>query len=373
MNTIPKKVLIVSRYLIDQGPGRYAADLINELKKYYQLTILTTEYDKKYLDDEKIKLYFLPSIKLLKNPFISIWCSIKFFKLAKDSDIIFYLAETPYILLFSWFNYFQKKIFFLFHGTFAVSYLDNKKYFWFLKKIYKRANKIFCVSSFTKNQVLKRLSLKNLEVIPNGVDFDKFQALPTNPKQYKTNDEKIIIGVGALKNRKGFHVSIPAIAKVAEKIDLKYYIVGDKSDTTYVNHLEKQIKDSGLEHKIILLGRVEDSELLSLYHQADLFLLTPVVIQKNQFEGFGLVYLEAGAAGKPVIGTYGCGAEEAIVNEKTGILVPQNNITATAEAVSRLLLDSDLSRRMGEANKIFAKNSSWSNVAQKYSSFLSDN
>jgi len=83
----------------------------------------------------------------------------------------------------------------------------------------------------------------------------------------------------------------------------------------------------------------------------------------GRFEGFGLVYLEAGAAGLPVIGTLGCGAEEAIVDGETGFLVPQYDVEALAGAIIRLLTDADLRARMGAAGRARAAAFSWTNVA----------
>lgn len=364
------KILIISRYLIDQGSGRYAADLINQLKFYYHTDVIVSEFDHKYLKDEKLKIHRLADFKSLKNPLVNFWYSYKYRKLARQADFIFYTVEAPYIILFSWFNYFSKKIFFIFHGTFAVSYLDNWKFSRLLKKIYARAEKIFCVSNFTKEQVLKRVALNNLEVISNGVDFEKFKNPPRNQKNFRQGDKKIILGVGVLKDRKGYHVTIPAVAEVIKKINIKYYIVGNDDDRPYRAELMRLISENRLENNVKILGNINDNDLLNLYHQADLFVLTPIVIKGNKFEGFGLVYLEAGAAKKPVIGTFGCGAQDAIIDGHTGILVPQKNIQATAQAIIKILENPEMSRRMGEANYRLAQGSSWESIAKKYISFF---
>ncbi len=81
-----------------------------------------------------------------------------------------------------------------------------------------------------------------------------------------------------------------------------------------------------------LLGPVDEDVLLKKYRECTLFVLTPV----NQgffFEGFGLVFLEANACGKPVVASRGCGAEEPVIHNYNGLLVPQSDAEATAEAV----------------------------------------
>ncbi|MFH1997677.1 MAG: glycosyltransferase family 4 protein, partial [Patescibacteria group bacterium] len=86
----------------------------------------------------------------------------------------------------------------------------------------------------------------------------------------------------------------------------------------------------------------------------------------NDFEGFGLVYLEAGACGKPVIGTYDCGAEDAIINNVTGFLVSQNNIKETTNIILRLLDKPGLAQKLGKNGKKRAKEMDWNNVIKEY-------
>jgi len=120
--------------------------------------------------------------------------------------------------------------------------------------------------------------------------------------------------------------------------------------------------EEALEGCVHILGRVPDETLIGYYHTADVFALPSINIG-GRFEGFGLVYLEAGAAGLPVIGTLGCGAEEAIVDGETGFLVPQYDVEALAGAIIRLLTDADLRARMGAAGRARAAAFSWTNVA----------
>ena len=138
--------------------------------------------------------------------------------------------------------------------------------------------------------------------------------------------------MGALKPRKGYEVSIPAIAGVKKRYkDIKYYIVGGSPPKLYLDLVKKY----NLEKNVEFSENLPDDELIKIYYQADIFLLTPVTFNDNDFEGFGLVYLEAGACEKPVIGTYDCGAEDAIIDNITGLLIPQKDIKKTTEAMRR--------------------------------------
>jgi len=287
-------------------------------------------------------------------------------KYIKKCDIIHALDGYPYGVIATLANIgLNKKLIINGIGTYSVLPLDKPIKCSLLRWAYKKAYKILCISNFTKNQILKRIKLNNLEVIKLGVDYNKFQQETTD-----NNSGKIILSVGALKPRKGYHISIPAIAEIKKKYpNIKYYIVGGKPQKIYID----LVKNLNLEKNVEFLQGLSDEELVNLYHKSDIFLLTPVTINDNDFEGFGLVYLEAGACGKPVIGTYDCGAEDAIINNETGCLVPQNDIKKTAEAVLKLLDNSELAKRIGENGKKFAKKMDWDNVIKKYIKIYDNN
>jgi glycosyltransferase involved in cell wall biosynthesis len=141
-------------------------------------------------------------------------------------------------------------------------------------------------------------------------------------------------------------------------------IIGDNSNAAYQSRLHAIIEKHDLGRAVHILGRVPEETLIGWYHAADVFAL-PSINAGDQFEGFGLVHLEAGAANLPAIGTLGCGAEDAIDDGETGYLVPQNDPVALAGAITRLLQDDDLRARLGAANRRKAEAFTWDGVAAK--------
>jgi len=89
----------------------------------------------------------------------------------------------------------------------------------------------------------------------------------------------------------------------------------------------------------------------------------PSLTVGEKFEGFGLVFLEASACGLPVIGTTGSGVAEAVLDGETGLLVPQGDVPALAEAITRVLTDDDLRARLGAAGRAYAQTQDWAQVA----------
>ena len=342
------KVGIITSSLAEtSGWGRYSFEVVKALKKSAEVKVISRP--------------ILPSP--LSHPLRKIWSLPKVIKYFRDCDIIHCLVE-PYAFMTALAAKFLGKPFIINAvGTYAVEPLNTLAGGWSLKYAYKKAAKILCISRFTEQAILKRVHLKNTAVVNLGVDFDKFQ----RPSDIgRRSPEKTIISVGALKERKGYHVSIPAVGLVKKKYpDLRYYIVGNQSGKSYFAELKKSAKKCNLNNSVSFLENISDKTLISLYRRADLFLLTPVNIENN-FEGFGLVYLEAGACGLPVIGASSCGAEDIIEPNHNGLLVPQNDVKKTAEALLYLLDNPGIAQNMGERGREKAKKMSWENTVNQY-------
>jgi phosphatidylinositol alpha-1,6-mannosyltransferase len=248
------------------------------------------------------------------------------------------------------------------HGTYGPRLLAGKQGLlqrWALR----RAAYVVCVSRYTERVMQQALPGLRTVVVANGVDIARFQHPPTGPAQCAIPDGPFVLSVGALKERKGYHVSIPAFALAQQRFpDLRYVIAGGVEDRPYVAHLRALARELGVEQKIIFAGRVSDDDLVRLYHRCVAFWQLPTV-SEGQFEGFGLMYLEANACGKPVIGTLGCGAEEPIIDGYNGFLVPPDDAAAAAAALCRLLEDPALAQAMGEHGRRRAQECTWETTA----------
>jgi phosphatidylinositol alpha-1,6-mannosyltransferase len=137
-----------------------------------------------------------------------------------------------------------------------------------------------------------------------------------------------------------------------------YFVVGKRSGDDYERALEARIARAGLGNRVHLLGNVGEDEKVDLLQRAEVFLHTPVQAADGGFEGFGIVYLEAAAAGTPSIGTLDSGAEDAVVDGKSGRLVAQDPAAVEA-ALRELLGDDDLRVRMAETARAHAAATSW--------------
>lgn len=247
------------------------------------------------------------------------------------------------------------------HGTYLPMSLRRRGVGGLFRWAARRAV-ILPVSRYTADQVQRALPQAQLCVIPNGVHADRFTMQPAILPEKRG---PTVLGVGVNKARKGFHVLLEAMAQVRQAVsDAQTVIIGDTSDQAYAAELRRLVAAHGLGESAHILGRVPEETLLGWYHAADVFAL-PALNVGGKFEGFGLAYLEASAAGLPVIGTTGCGAEDAIDDGVTGLLVPQNDPHALAEAITRLLRDPGLRAQFGAAGRVKAQANTWDHVAAR--------
>jgi phosphatidylinositol alpha-1,6-mannosyltransferase len=190
-------------------------------------------------------------------------------------------------------------------------------------------------------------------IVPPGVDVERFRPLDAaergaGRRHFGLPDEaRIILGVSRLVPRKGFDVLVQAAARLRrEHPDVVVAIAGDGRDRARLQRL-------AAEHHapVRFLGRVPDADLPRLYGCADVFSM----LCRNRWggleqEGFGIVFVEAAAAGVPQVAGDSGGAAEAVVDGETGLVVERpSDADAVAAALARLLEDDALRVSMGAA------------------------
>lgn len=253
------------------------------------------------------------------------------------------------------------------HGTYGLIWheykLDRRLY----EGVLKKAARVCPVSQGTADllQAYFGKALKNTKVQPilNGNDF--FKAIPVEKAiERHPASPPILLSVGDVKPRKGQHLSLAAFTKIKERLpETRYHIAGFYKQNDYYQNLQQFIASEKLED-VHFLGAISDAELSRQYQEASVFVLTPQQ-EGLHFEGFGLVYLEAGAYGLPVVGTKTGGVPDAVQEGVTGFLASPDDIDGIAEAIIRLLSDPELARKMGQANRRRAEQLTWERNAQE--------
>lgn len=179
------------------------------------------------------------------------------------------------------------------------------------------ADHIISVCNTLKQEMIDLgIDKSKISVIPNGVDTKSFYPVDKKEARHKlqiADNNKIILSVGSLIKRKGFHFildSLPRLIQNDSKIHL--YIVGEGN---YRSLLEKKIKNLNLDQYVTLVGEVANSELKFWYSMADVFCLA------SSREGWPNVIMESLSCGTPVVATRVYGAPDILTSSDVGILV----------------------------------------------------
>ncbi len=254
------------------------------------------------------------------------------------------------------------------HGTYGVIWHKNRIDRPIYARVLSSAAVICPVSHGTarimQNYFGESLARTRIHPVISGNDFYK-KIPPEIANQRSSNPAPVILTVGQIKPRKGLHTSLAAFARTKEQLPAaRYRIAGYYPQAGYYQQLQKSIAEQALKD-VEFLGQVPQAELHCLYQEASLFVLTPEM-DGLRFEGFGLVYLEAGAYGLPVVATDSGGVSEAVKDGETGFLAPEGDVEAVSEAMLHLLRDPALAARMGRANRLWAETLTWERCAQEY-------
>lgn len=242
-----------------------------------------------------------------------------------------------------------------------------------LRRLLLRGPDVFTpVSRYTAGLLRERgVPDTRLCVVPNGTDPDRFHPQDVTDLRKSLNliDDAVVITVGRLVPRKGIDTILQALPEVLDAVpSLTYLVVGTGPDRGRLEHLAR---DLGIRSHVRFMGHVSFEALPRYYNVADVFAM-PSREAPPDVEGFGLVFLEAGACGVPVIGARTGGIPDAIQHEETGLLVPPSSPGALANALTRLLTTPDLARRLGEnGRRHVVQEANWNHVANQLWDVLS--
>ena len=235
------------------------------------------------------------------------------------------------------------------------------------KVVLRNANTVLVNSNITKNRMEIELNIKS-EVLNPGVDITFFHADKDDNElreKYQINkNTTVLFSAGRLVNDKNYNGIIKAVKIVKEMIsDLMLFIAGEGPERESIIECAKS---EGVYKNVILIGNVDANILKDYYLMCNLFVLP------SSIETFGMVYLEAGACGKPVIASKIGGISDAVIDKETGILVNDpTNIKEIADAILYLLNNKQIADEMGrKARERVVANFDGGKVGKKLNSFI---
>ena len=205
-----------------------------------------------------------------------------------------------------------------------------------------------------------------LKVVHNGIDARGFAASAeeADARLPDLSGRRVLLSVGAFEHRKGHDVLLRAFANLSSRWpDLHLVLVGQVAHA--IEDIRSLIERLGLEHRVSILTDVPRQTVAQCMRSATVFALP------TRYEPFGLVFLEAGACGVPVVATRVGGIPEIIPSPEFGILVEPDDPEGLASAIDRLLREPEAAARMGERLRERVRSAfSWEQVYEKYERLL---
>lgn len=259
-----------------------------------------------------------------------------------------------------------------FHGLDFSSALKTRRKAALSKKIIAKASVIVCANSKVEEMLshsFPESKKKSVVVNPGAkageVNTSVKEALA---REYEAQSRPIIFSMGRLVKRKGFDVVIKSLERIKD-LNWQYLLAGAGPDEDYLRSLAR---NSSVSKRIHFLGKVSEEEKWSLLHLSDIFIMPSRQI-KEDFEGFGIVYLEANLMSKPVIAGRSGGIGDAVIDGKNGLLVSPESEEEIAEAIKKLLSDRELALKLGrEGKRRVEQEFAWPKISQNLQDYLKE-
>jgi phosphatidylinositol alpha-1,6-mannosyltransferase len=230
------------------------------------------------------------------------------------------------------------------------------------------ADKVVANSEYTRDQLIRiGVDPAKITLIYPGVDVQRcqpglhFEDLLEHAGL--SEGQKLVLSVGRLSRRKGFDTVIRSLPALLQRdIDVHYVLIGIGEDHDYLARLAD---DSGVADRVHLLGHVSPEDLPRWYNACNVFAMPNREINGDN-EGFGMVFMEASACGKPSVAGKDGGTGAAVVDGITGLRVDGNSVSEVTMAIVRLLDDSAYANELGRQGYQRAITGfSWDAVAAK--------
>jgi len=240
------------------------------------------------------------------------------------------------------------------------------------KVVLRNAIIVLANSNFTKNRIEIELNIKG-KVLNPGVDITFFHAdkddSELREKYQINNSTTVLLSAGRLVRKKNYNNIIKAAKLIKEKINnLILFVAGEGPER---ENIIACAKSEGVHKNVILIGNIDANILKDYYLMCNVFVL-PSIVDDNDYETFGMVFLEAGACGKPVIGSKTGGIADAVIDNETGILVNDpSNAREISDAILYLLSNKQIADEMGgKARARIVANFDWDKVGGKLDSII---
>jgi phosphatidylinositol alpha-1,6-mannosyltransferase len=215
--------------------------------------------------------------------------------------------------------------------------------------VLRNASALVVANEFARTKAIETgVDPAKVHLLTPGVDLERFRPEPRPAelaRRYGVEGKVVLLTAARLAPKKGHAAVIRAFAKILpQNPNVRYLIAGDGPERERLQSLTQTL---GVQHAITFVGDVPNHMLGSFYNLSDIFVMANRRVTGGDLETFGMVFIEANATGKPVIGGRSGGAVEAVEHGRTGFLVDPDDVDELAKTMELLITNEDLRGRIG--------------------------
>ncbi len=352
------------------GIGTYTKELATFLAQKNQVIVLANGISnpKTFDHNRPYRIIRTPSFPVLRH--LAFFIYIPWILRRYHIDAVLHVVWTTALISHLWYYIISVPYFVSVHGSECHDdtltwrrRLKSHLIKWRLAALQK-AKGIFPVSNYSAHLVMSLgVERERIEVVSNGVDIQRFKP---SSNHRNSHEQKKLLTVARLDLHKGHDRVLEALVILKEQGTTPRYIIVGQGDEEV--RLRKMVQILGLENQVEFTGFMSGDQLPPLYNSCDIYIMASREIpgRLDLVEGFGISFLEASASGLPVVAGNSGGVADAVRNGKTGILVHPDKPEDIALAIKRLLIDKDLTMRLGNEGRRWTEaQMSWEQVTKR--------
>ncbi|HEU4342884.1 MAG TPA: glycosyltransferase family 4 protein [Candidatus Binatia bacterium] len=355
-------------------------NLCENLKKRHQVSVITA-YEPSPVSEDRV--FRAPWPGLVPFALYALWRGGRLLQQNPEIEVIYggSVMVTPLVLVLA--RLFGRKVIVHAHGLDLV--YRSYPYQLLCVRWIRYCGRVIANSHYTASLAIHKGAPPELvSVIPPGVHPERF-AGPVNleaiKKELGLEGRRVILFVGRLAKRKGVKEFIQeSLPKIVERVPAACLAIagGNPNDSLtqredVLREIKAAVSETGLANHVRLFGRIVEGELISLYQACDVVVL-PALEVPGDVEGFGIVLLEAAAAGKPVVATAVGGIPDAVEDGKSGILAGPGDYAGLSRSIIALLTDKEKSLAMGVyGQRRVQQKFAWNRIGSAYETALGIN
>ncbi len=252
------------------------------------------------------------------------------------------------------------------HGEEVTACCSSRQLTFLMHKAHKAIDLMIANSQNTVRYLTNHIDLGKVVVINPGVELAAFDGALEAGQDYRTQrgwqGKQVVLTLARMDARKNQAMVLRAVAALKEKYPNMIYVCAGGGQMK--ERLQALTTKLGISDRVEFPGEVDGATKMALYGCCDLFAM-PAIQVGTDVEGFGMVFIEAGACGKPCVAGSSGGQAEAVIDGQTGFVIDGNELDAVTGALDRLLADPVLRQRMGEAGRMKAQTLDWPAVVQR--------